>query len=77
MMQNYNNLRITNGEMELKQIIDKMEIVKKANNYIQIDMYSLSDIFVEKDLKKNLEKFILMLNKFSYENTYFNYMDKF
>ena len=32
---------------ELKQIIDKMEIVKKANNYIQIDMYSLSDIFVE------------------------------
>lgn len=73
----YNTNIVGKDQKVLKDIICKMDKIYKVKNPIHVDMYSPSNIKLDRSLKNDIEDFINFCSKWASHNTYNSYITKF
>lgn len=82
MIQTYENQNINNSVKLLENIINLMKSIHKNNNYLYINMYNPSHLYMSNIVKKDIEDYVRFLNTIALGNKkpdsyYYKFIDKF
>lgn len=77
LIESYDKLEVSEGIETYLNIIKKMEKLVQSKNYLQIDMYQEQEIILPASLRKNLSDFAKFLSKWTFNERYLEYINRF
>lgn len=73
----YNSTLIGKGIELFNDILCRMEKIYKTKNYVQCELYNLSITRLDKKIKSDIEEFSSFLLKWTYQNSFNNYITRY
>ena len=73
----YNQTNISEGIEIYKSLIERMQNIVESENYLQIDMYIKKKIYLNEDIKKEIEDFSELIDNLMNVCIYKEYINKF
>lgn len=78
LIEEYNNLAIGEGEKTYLEIINKMKILHKCKNYIQVDMNIYTEqAYISTDVSNEIEKIAELMLSLSLERNNYDYLGEY
>ena len=74
---NSEKFTISDSDIKLNDIKQLMSSIKKSNNYLQIDLYSKENIYLDRGIKSDIEEFANFIAMCTFQETNFVFTDRF
>ena len=74
---NSEKFTISDSDIKLNDIKQLMSSIKKSNNYLQIDLYSKENIYLDRGIKSDIEEFANFIAMCTFQENNFVFIDRF